>query len=134
MRTLIYVLILCFICTGCRPIQEKILGTYDIDTDRGCSNCGERGPQLMVFEEWEIDDGNLGQYSFEYQNGATHSGTYDFLQLDTLIKLILYPDSATFEYYGILGSAQQTEYRVVGNKIKEKCEGVFRNCIWVRRD
>ena len=134
MRTFIYLLIVCFIFIGCKPIQEKILGTYDINTDRGCSNCEEQGPELMVFEDWDIDDGSPGYYSFEYQNGEIHSGTYDFLQLDTLIKLILYPDSATFQYSGILGSAQQTEYRVVGNKIKEKCNGVFRNCIWVRRD
>ena len=123
-----------FFIIGCKPPHERIIGTYDIDVDRGCSNCEDQGPELMVFEDWDLDDGNSGHYSFEYQNGEGHSGTYDFLQVDTLVKLILYPDSTTFEYYGILGTVQQTDYRVSSNKIKENCNGVFRNCIWVRRD
>ena len=134
MKTLVYILIVSLTFIGCEPIQEKVLGTYDIDTNRGCSNCVEKGPELMVFDNWNLDDGNPGHYSFNFQNGESHSGTYDFLQIDTLMKLILYPDSATFEYYGIVGTAQQTEYKVCSNKIKDNCDGVFRNCVWIRRD
>jgi len=65
---------------------------------------------------------------------ADHSGTYNFLHVDTTITVILYPDSASFQYTPILGTMQQTEYRVAGNRIKEKCNGVFRNCVWIRRD
>ena len=119
---------------GCKPIQEKILGTYDIDVDSGCSNCEENGPELMVFEDADIADGIPGYYTFEFQNGEAHSGTYSFLHVDTTITVILYPDSASFQYTPILGTMQQTEYRVSGNRIKEKCNGVFRNCVWIRRD
>ena len=119
---------------GCKPIQEKILGTYDIDVDSGCSNCEENGPELMVFEDADIADGIPGYYAFEFQNGEAHSGTYSFLHVDTTITVILYPDSASFQYTPILGTMQQTEYRVAGNRIKEKCNGVFRNCVWIRRD
>jgi len=119
---------------GCKPIQEKILGTYDIDVDSGCSNCEENGPELMVFEDADVTDGIPGYYTFEFQNGEAHSGTYNFLHVDTTITVILYPDSASFQYTPILGTMQQTEYRVVGNRIKEKCNGVFRNCVWIRRD
>ena len=47
-------------------MEERILGTYDIDPDRGCSNCVDNGPELMVFEDWSIDDGSPGHYSFKY--------------------------------------------------------------------
>jgi hypothetical protein len=134
MKALIPIIIYSIILIGCKPIQEKILGTYDIDPERGCSNCEESGPELMVFEDWNLDDGNPGYYSFNYQNGENHSGTYDILQIDTVSKIMLYPDSATVEFYGLLGTVQETEYKVVGNKIKENCDGIFRNCIWIRRD
>lgn len=119
---------------GCRPVEEKIVGTYDIDVDRGCPNCEDNGPELMVFENLNLGDGSPGYYRFGYGNGESHSGTYDFLQIDTLLKLTLYPDSSTLYFYGIVGSIQHTDYRVVGNKIKENCDGIFRNCVWVRRD
>ncbi len=134
MKTLIYILIFSFIWIGCKPIEEKIVGTYDIDADRGCPNCEDNGPELMVFENWNVEDGSPGRYRFGYENGGSHSGTYDFLQIDTLLKLTLYPDSSSFQFYGIVGSIQHTDYRVVGNKIKENCDGIFRNCVWVRRD
>jgi len=41
-------------------MQEKILGTYDLDPDRGCSNCVDQGPELMTFEDWDINDGTPG--------------------------------------------------------------------------
>ena len=134
MKTVIYILIFSISCIGCKPMEERILGTYDIDPDRGCSNCVENGPELMVFEDWNIDNGSPGHYSFNYENGEGHSGTYDFFQVDSILKLMLYPDSTSFEYYGILGTTQQTDYKVVGNKIKENCDGFLKNCVWVRRE
>lgn len=134
MKTSIYILIISLVWMGCKPIQEKIIGTYEIDADRGCSNCEDNGPELMVFENFNVSDGIPGYYRFGYQNGESHSGTYDFLQMDTLLRLTLYPDSSSIQFYGIVGSIQYTDYRVVGNKIKENCDGIFRNCVWVRRD
>ena len=118
---------------GCKAPQERIIGTFDIDLERGCASCQEQGPELMVFEDWNINDGSPGHYRFEYQNGAAHSGTYDFLQIDTLLKLTISPDSASFEYFGIIGTSYQTEYKISSNKIREKCPGLFKNCIWIRR-
>ncbi len=134
MKSVICILIFTISCYGCKPMQEKILGTYDLDPDRGCSNCVDQGPELMTFEDWDINDGTPGYYHFHYANGENHSGTYDFMQMDTMMKLILYPDSTSFQYYGILGSTLQTEYKVSGNKIKENCDGVFRNCLWLKRE
>ena len=134
MKTLCYLFLFSLMWIGCRPVEEKIVGTYDIDVDRGCPNCEDNGPELMVFENLNIGDGSPGYYRFGYENGGSHSGTYDFLQIDTLLKLTLYPDSSSFQFYGIVGSIQHTDYRVVGNKIKENCDGIFRNCVWVRRD
>ena len=134
MKKLSYILIISLVWMGCKPIEEKIVGTYDINADRGCPNCEENGPEVMVFENLNVGDGSPGYYRFGYQNGESHSGTYDFLQIDTLLKLTLYPDSSSIQFYGIVGSIQHTDYRVVGNKIKENCDGIFRNCVWVRRD
>lgn len=134
MKTWMLVLIGFLTVAGCKPVQEKILGTYDLDTESGCSNCEENGPELMVFEDGDLADGIPGFYKFEFKDGGAHSGTYDFLQVDTNITIMLYPDSASFQYSQVIGTNQQTDYRVVGNKIKEKCNGIFRNCSWIRRD
>ena len=133
MRFIICVLTFSFFIFGCKAPQERIIGTFDIDLERGCASCQEQGPELMVFEDWNINDGSPGHYRFEYQNGAAHSGTYDFLQIDTLLKLTISPDSASFEYFGIIGTSYQTEYKISSNKIREKCPGLFKNCIWIRR-
>jgi hypothetical protein len=39
MKTVIYILIFSISCIGCKPMEERILGTYDIDPNLGCSNC-----------------------------------------------------------------------------------------------
>jgi len=127
-------LILVIALAGCRPIQEKILGTYDIDVERGCSNCVTNGPGTMIFEDEDANDGIPGRYLFEFEDGEYHAGTYNILMVDTTMTVMLYPDSASFEYTPIIGSNQRTTYRATGNKIKEECEGLFRNCIWNRRD
>ena len=123
-----------FAVWSCTPVQEKILGTYDLDLDRGCPVCEENGPASMVFEDSDVADGIPGYYSFEFADGEAHSGTYDFLQVDTTLAIVLYPDSASVQYSKLIGTTQRTQYRVAGNKIKEDCNGLFRNCAWIRRD
>ena len=123
-----------FAVWSCTPVQEKILGTYDLDLDRGCPVCEENGPASMVFEDSDVADGIPGYYSFEFADGEAHSGTYDFLQVDTTLAIVLYPDSASVKYSQLIGTTQRTQYRVAGNKIKEDCNGLFRNCAWIRRD
>jgi hypothetical protein len=132
-KSLLIWLVIIAMCQ-CTPVQEKILGRYDIDLDRGCPVCEENGPASMVFEDSDVADGIPGYYSFEFADGEAHSGTYDFLQVDTTLAIILYPDSATVQYSQLIGTAQNTQYRVAGNKIKEDCNGLFRNCTWIRRD
>ena len=136
MRTYIisYSLILVFITMGCTTPQENIIGIYDIDIDKGCTYCEEYAPELMVFENLNLDAGSPGYYRCEFSNGSMHSGSYDFLQVDSCIKLILYPDSGSIEFIGILGTFQQTDYRISRKKIKENCDGLFRNCVWIKRD
>jgi hypothetical protein len=130
-----FIFLICALAVaGCEPIQEKILGTYDIDVERGCSSCIANGPESMVFEDEDTSDGIQGSYLFEFQDGEYHAGNYDFLLVDTTLTIILYPDSASFQFTPVIGTNQRSDYRVVGNKIKEDCEGLFRNCVWVRRD
>lgn len=134
MKFQVFVLFASFSIFSCKPIQENILGTYDLDVQRGCGDCEEDGPKVMVFEDSDISDGEPGHYRFEFSNGDAHSGEYDFLWVDTAAKLMLYPDSASFELYGLIGTTQQTDYRVQREKIKETCDGFLQNCIWRRRD
>ena len=119
---------------GCKSPREKIIGSYDIDSTRGCATCVEQGPEFMLFEDWDLNDNSLGYYRFEYQNGARHSGIYDILQVDTICNLTLYPDSATIEFFGLIGTTLQPDYRITGNKIKENCNGLFNKCVWIKRD
>lgn len=134
MKFTVIILLASFSICSCKPIQENILGTYDLDVERGCGDCEEDGPKVMVFEDTDISDGVPGHYRFEFSNGDAHSGEYDFLWVDTAAKLMLYPDSASFELYGLIGTTQQTDYRVQREKIKETCDGFLQNCIWRRRD
>ena len=114
-------------------MQEKILGTYDMNADRGCKSCAENGPQTMAFEDEDTSDGIQGNYLFEFQDGQYHSGSYGFLLVDTTVTVILYPEDASFDYTTIIGTNLRKDYRVSGDKIKEDCEGLFRNCVWDRR-
>ena len=134
MKFQVFVLLASLSIWGCKPIQENILGTYDLDVERGCGDCEEDGPKVMVFQDDDISDGVPGHYRFEFSNGDAHSGEYDFLWVDTAAKLMLYPDSASFELYGLIGTIQQTDYRVQRDKIKETCDGFLQSCIWRRRD
>ena len=119
--------------TACEPIQEKILGTYEINPDRGCASCKESGPQSIAFEDGDTSDGIQGNYLFEFEDGQYHSGSYGFLQVDTMVTVILYPEDASFDYTPLIGTNLRKDYRVNGDKIKEDCEGLFRNCVWDRR-
>ena len=120
--------------SGCEPVQEQILGTYLLDADRGCSSCQATGPERMVFADDDISDGIPGAYRFEFADGELHSGTYDFLQVDTVIAVILYPDSASSEFALLVGETIRTDYRIRRNAVKERCNGVFRDCVWNRLD
>ena len=119
---------------GCEPVQEQILGTYLLDAERGCSSCQATGPERMVFADDDISDGIPGAYRFEFADGELHSGTYDFLQVDTVIAVILYPDSASSEFALLVGETIRTDYRIRRNAVKDRCNGVFRDCVWNRLD
>ena len=120
--------------SGCDPIQEQILGTFLLDADRGCSSCRTSGPERMVFEDYDLSDGIPGAYRFEFTDGELHSGTYGFLQVDTVIAVILYPDSASNEFALLVGETIRTDYRVSRNAVKERCNGALRDCVWNRLD
>ncbi|MBO74632.1 MAG: hypothetical protein CMD33_05110 [Flavobacteriales bacterium] len=123
-----------FVLCGCDPIQEQILGTYVLDPERGCSTCQANGPERMSFEDADLADGVPGFYRFEFSNGELHAGTYEFLQVDTVIAVILYPDSASSEFALLLGETVRTDYRIKRNSVKERCNGVLRDCVWNRLD
>ena len=122
------------IISGCQTPQEKIIGIYDIDPNKGCTYCHEYAPKSMIFENLDFQSGSLRYYRCEYSNETMHSGSYDFLQVDSCLKLILYPDSGSIEFYGIINTFQQTEYRITRKKIRESCEGLFKNCVWIKQD
>ena len=126
-------LIIFFLNSGCQSPQERIIGIYDIDSTKGCSYCIENSPKLLVFENMDLQSGILRYYRCEFNNGNMHSGSYDFLQVDSCLKLILYPDSGSIEFLGIMNTFQQTEYRITRQKIRESCEGVVKNCVWIKR-
>ena len=119
---------------GCEPIQEQILGTYLLDPDRGCSSCQAAGPERMVFDDDDLSDGIPGAYRFEFSTGELHSGTYDFLQVDTVIAVILYPDNASSEFALLVGETIRTDYRISRNAVKERCNGLLQDCVWKRLD
>ncbi len=129
-RSVVFVSLL-FFC-GCEPIQEQIIGSYILDPDRGCSSCQTDGPAKMSFEDANITDGIPGSYRFEFSNGALHSGTYGLLQVDTVIAVVLYPDSASSEFAMLIGETVRTDYRIRRKAVKERCNGVFRDCVWNR--
>ena len=35
---------------GCRPIEVRIVGTFELDTESGCSDCPQGGPLVMWFD------------------------------------------------------------------------------------
>ena len=127
-------LISCIIISGCKTPQEKIIGIYDIDSNKGCTYCHNYAPKSMVFENLDLQSGSLRYYRCEFSNGTMHSGHFDFLHVDSCLKLILYPDSGSVEFYGILNTFQQTEYRITSKKIRERCDGLFSNCVWIKRN
>ena len=116
--------------TACEPIQEKLLGSYEINPNRGCTSCMANGPQSMAFEDDDTSDGIEGNYRFEFQGGQYHSGSYGFLLVDTIVNVILYPEDASFDYTPLIGTNLRKDFRISGDKIKEDCEGIFRNCVW----
>lgn len=120
--------------SGCEPVQEQILGTYLLDAERGCSSCQATGPERMVFDDDDLSDGIPGAYRFEFSTGELHSGTYDFLQVDTVIAVILYPDSASSEFALLVGETIRTDYRISRNAVKERCNGLLQDCVWKRLD
>ena len=75
---------------------------------------------------------SLGSYAFEFSDGGQHGGQYELVYLESSVMLVLYPETGTAEYFGLIGTTLQTEYEVGQNNIREKCNGL-RNCVW-RRD
>ena len=135
-----YVIVSCAIFSlvavtfGCQTQHEKIIGVYDIDTTKGCPTCFVNSPELMIFENMDEQTGQLRYYRFEYATGGVHSGSYDFIQLDSCLQLILYPDSCTNEFMDVINTYQETDYVITNTKIKENCDGLFRRCIWNKRN
>ncbi len=117
----LYSAAVCALC-GCEPIQEQIIGTYEIDADHGCTSCAENGPELMVFEDDDISDGIPGDYRFEFADSEEHSGTYGFLQVDSMITIVLYPENATSLYSQLIGESVLTDYRVTREQGKRKLQ------------
>ena len=114
----------------CRTPEESILGVFVLDEEVGCEVCPERGPSRMTFDD-QSPSASLGSYAFDFANGGQHGGQYELVYLESSVMLVLYPETATAEHFGLIGSTVQTEYEVGQNNIREKCNGLL-NCVWRR--
>tara|TARA_B100000989_G_scaffold104594_2_gene76608 strand:- start:2052 stop:2453 length:402 start_codon:yes stop_codon:yes gene_type:complete len=128
----------CFVIIGsicwiqCQTPEESVLGTFALDAEVGCTDCVELGPQTMRFDE-DAPEGLLGGYRFEFGEDSYHQGHYEFVYLETSNILVLYPETASIEYSGLVGTTLQSEYRVGQNAIRERCNGLL-DCVWRRED
>ena len=127
---------LCFLVLGlaslvqCKTPEESVLGTFVLDSEVGCSTCVETGPEVMSFEE-DATEGMLRGYRFEFDGGAYHEGLYEFVYLESSVVLVLYPETASVEHFGLIGSVLQSNYRVGQRNIREQCNGLL-DCVWRR--
>ena len=127
---------LCFLVLGlaslvqCKTPEESVLGTFVLDSEVGCSTCVETGPEVMSFEE-DATEGMLRGYRFEFEGGAYHEGLYEFVYLESSFVLVLYPETASVEHFGLIGSVLQSNYRVGQRNIREQCNGLL-DCVWRR--
>jgi len=127
---------LCFLVLGlaslvqCKTPEESVVGTFVLDSEVGCSTCVESGPEVMSFEE-DATEGMLRGYRFEFDGGAYHAGLYEFVYLESSVVLVLYPETASVEHFGLIGSVLQSNYRVGQRNIREQCNGLL-DCVWRR--
>ena len=86
--------------------------------------------------EFDASDeaGNTPRYRFQFDDGERHSGTYQFMRLDTNMTLALFPDSSSVLYSDVVGEALYTDYTIRANAVRDPCEGLFRNCRWERSE
>ena len=117
---------------ACSPMDQEIVGRFDRNAEAGCQSCVTRGPLWMEFDE-PSPTGSAGRYRFQFEDEQRHSGTYQFLSLDTNVTLTLFPDSSTVLYSDLIGEAIYTEYTARSGAVREPCEGLFRNCRWDRQ-
>ena len=114
----------------CKTPEENVIGTFVLDSEVGCSACVEAGPEVMSFEE-DATEGMLRGYRFEFEGGAYHAGLYEFVYLESSVVLVLYPETASVEHFGLIGSVLQSNYRVGQRNIREQCNGLL-DCVWRR--
>ena len=58
----------------------------------------------------------------------TSSSTFDESS-----QLVLYPEEASADHFGLIGTTLQTDYSVGFNAIRERCNGLL-NCVWKRSE
>jgi len=118
---------------GCRPIEVRIVGTFEIDPEVGCDDCPGGGPLIMSFDGEESPD-IPPRYRFDHPEGEGHAGTYLFEAVDsTGTSLILYPDSSGPFHADLLGEVIISDYNVGGNRITEACGSGVRRCVWRKK-
>ena len=122
------------VCFGlaCQSQEQNILGKFELDVEVGCEGCAEDAPLLMAFDD-ESPSGMLGGYRFEFAEGQFHEGQYEFVYFDESSQLVLYPEEASADHFGLIGTTLQTDYSVGFNAIRERCNGLL-NCVWKRSD
>lgn len=122
------------VCLGlaCQSQEQNILGTFELDVEVGCEGCEQNGPVQMSFDD-ESPSGMLGGYRFEFAEGQFHEGQYEFVYFDESSQLVLYPEEASADHFGLIGTTLQTDYTVGFNAIRELCNGLL-NCVWKRSD
>lgn len=120
------------LCLGCQPQEENILGTFDLDAEVGCEGCQVARPLHMAFDD-ESPSGMLGGYRFEFADDQFHEGQYEFVYFDSSSQLVLHPEDASADHFGLIGTTLQTDYSVGFNAIRERCNGLL-NCVWKRSD
>ena len=116
---------------ACQSQEQNILGTFELDVEVGCEGC-EGGPFLMAFDD-ESPSGMLGGYRFDFAEGQFHEGQYEFVYFDESGQLVLYPEEASADHFGLIGTILQTDYSVGFNAIRERCNGLL-NCVWKRSE
>ena len=117
-------------CSQCCTPEEGILGRFVLDTETGCTTCVALGPQTMTFDD-EASGSLLGNYRLDFADGVYHEGMYELVYLESSVVVVLYPEQASIEHLGLLGSTIQSEYRIGQRAIREQCNGVL-DCVWRR--
>ena len=125
-------IVISVLLSQCRTPEESILGRFVLDAEAGCSTCAALGPQTMSFDD-DASGSLLGNYRLDFGDDVYHEGFYELVYLESSVVVVLYPDQASVEYLGLLGSTVQSEYRIGQRAIREQCNGVL-DCVWRRED